>query len=723
MIVTWSKSKNGYLLYSASNSKIPTYINGFPIVGLFCHSFNIEEYTPIHKIFTSFFERKLKNVGSDYKYKGDTLINYEWYECKMLKNRLIIKSKTTSECYYQETYITEIETSVEFDNKLLYEVNVEFSEEDHLHDDIKYVSFCLSKNISHLIQFITEIYGLNNILQEELNELFKKDNNKKALEEYTSFLESTSYRNYSDIEFYLIKYCSRYFKRFYLDVNNISKPNDENNLIIDKKDECSSETIKLDKTLTISNIYHEKNEFGLEFKYINIGKYPQVKLKGYENGKSNDSALIRKLDDINDVNEKGYKTLDGIEYLFKKTGDYSWEKTYYRVEPLKFRVLKEYEDNLLIMSENIIDMYDDASQYYERFSENRFLSELFLSNETNKIIKDSIDYMVNQDKIDYGINGKNISEEKITLLNKIYKIIKKKYDEDYSGGAVGSEFFFHDIQKNIGLSYFFKYISPITKELQKIFSINEKELKSQDSSFFGILSYQDLQDENMGFEKGIMGKVCTRFEYVSATRKALCTDYAKSNGGSLKYNFDFTNYSFVDGQLGSISKNYRSFYGSDKQQQAFRPIFLIKKENINKVLQLKKDENAWKEFIKDSHQQNFNQEFNNIEKENKKCPVCGKSLELDNWCSECEYFVKKCPRCRGLLTDDDFCYNCLDSFSDDNYNDDSDDNYDDYDDDDYDDFSNDYEGSESDYNERDGYDDKWGYYNIHGEFPDWDDED
>lgn len=110
------------------------------------------------------------------------------------------------------------------------------------------------------------------------------------------------------------------------------------------------------------NIYEEN---GIE--YINYGRYPQTVVT--------DPELINRLDQLNQIenlNQNGYIELDGVEYVsffaeprsqnyyFSDGTKVEKEFYYFRVEPIKWRILYKYENQedevakLTLLSEKIL---------------------------------------------------------------------------------------------------------------------------------------------------------------------------------------------------------------------------------------------------------------------------------------------------------------------------------------------------------------------------------
>ena len=119
-------------------------------------------------------------------------------------------------------------------------------------------------------------------------------------------------------------------------------------------------------------VYEENGQ-----KYINIGKYPQSEVFDFK--------LIEELDKINEVNEIGYIEYNGEEYL-KTTvvskGLYycfnsgilidSQVTHYFKVEPIKWRILTTSGNKYTLLSESIID----GKQYYNNPSSRRKIDDI-----------------------------------------------------------------------------------------------------------------------------------------------------------------------------------------------------------------------------------------------------------------------------------------------------------------------------------------------------------
>lgn len=106
-------------------------------------------------------------------------------------------------------------------------------------------------------------------------------------------------------------------------------------------------------------------------KYVDFGSYPQTHV--------NDAALILKLNKLTIVNSRGYYEYNGCEYAKITAKPYYWEYNkittyfysdgaevkkdsvdFFKVEPIKWRILEQKDGTVKVMSSLIID----ASCYY-----------------------------------------------------------------------------------------------------------------------------------------------------------------------------------------------------------------------------------------------------------------------------------------------------------------------------------------------------------------------
>jgi len=119
--------------------------------------------------------------------------------------------------------------------------------------------------------------------------------------------------------------------------------------------------------------------------YLKYGSYPQTVVTN--------SRLISNLDDVIDVDSNGYYSYDDNEYaklVAEPSCDYfnfsdettkvvNGETYYFKVEPIKWRVIYENEGTYQLLSEYILDEYeyDDSSNNYMDFEIREWLNDDF----------------------------------------------------------------------------------------------------------------------------------------------------------------------------------------------------------------------------------------------------------------------------------------------------------------------------------------------------------
>lgn len=170
-------------------------------------------------------------------------------------------------------------------------------------------------------------------------------------------------------------------------------------------------------------------------KYVYFGNYPQtikkdlVKIvtdkpndKGYYLGSDGKLYEMVKGDPFKNYNVFSQKEVirKGINYYFK-------------VEPLKWRILKETDNELVLMCNNLIDthIYDEVSNKYETSSIRKWLNNEFLekafTEEEKKLI---LDTLVDNSEESTGLkNNSNISNDTIdkAFLLSFKEITSKEY--------------------------------------------------------------------------------------------------------------------------------------------------------------------------------------------------------------------------------------------------------------------------------------------------------
>ncbi|MDD2259221.1 MAG: DUF6273 domain-containing protein [Bacilli bacterium] len=132
-------------------------------------------------------------------------------------------------------------------------------------------------------------------------------------------------------------------------------------------------------------------------KYVYFGSFPQTVVA--------DSNLISSLNSLTSTNTKGYYEYEGCEYMKAKATPYSniyqfmngetikYGTTYYfKVEPIKWRVLEEVDDTYTLLSEYIIDkqIFDNSSNNYENSIMREWLNNVFYNLSFSTLEKTSI---------------------------------------------------------------------------------------------------------------------------------------------------------------------------------------------------------------------------------------------------------------------------------------------------------------------------------------------
>lgn len=148
-----------------------------------------------------------------------------------------------------------------------------------------------------------------------------------------------------------------------------------------------------------------------EYITYNYGKYPQTKIS--------DKGLITKLDGLKETNENGYYVLDNVEYAKLRPnpayadysfadGTYILDKDYYfRVDPIKWRLLKTDGNIKYLISDFVIECTDylenlETSEYsyissnIRSFLTNDFYNKAFIS-ETKKPLLTEISIEIDEE--------------------------------------------------------------------------------------------------------------------------------------------------------------------------------------------------------------------------------------------------------------------------------------------------------------------------------------
>ncbi|MFA6796901.1 MAG: DUF6273 domain-containing protein [Bacilli bacterium] len=120
--------------------------------------------------------------------------------------------------------------------------------------------------------------------------------------------------------------------------------------------------------------------------YVEYGAYPQSVV--------DDSKLIAKLKEINETDERGYFSYNGDEYakvtakLVESEAKYTFingeeikdeEKYYFKVEPIKWKVISETEDDYQLFSDMALDSqrFDDSLNNYKTSEIRSWLNDDF----------------------------------------------------------------------------------------------------------------------------------------------------------------------------------------------------------------------------------------------------------------------------------------------------------------------------------------------------------
>lgn len=164
---------------------------------------------------------------------------------------------------------------------------------------------------------------------------------------------------------------------------------------------------------------------GKKLKYVYFGSYPQSEVTG-----SKLTSAIKKAK----YNSKGIATVKGVTYY--RTGDFHYK--YYKVEPIKWRVLSRSKGKIFLMSEYALEIKKYHDGYYDMTWENcdlrswlnndfyktafstsdtKFIKTTKLTNKANPFYKNSV--------------GGNSTKDKVFILS-IYDLIDYCFDESES---------------------------------------------------------------------------------------------------------------------------------------------------------------------------------------------------------------------------------------------------------------------------------------------------
>ena len=141
-----------------------------------------------------------------------------------------------------------------------------------------------------------------------------------------------------------------------------------------------------------------------------FGSYPQSKIT------KKDGDIYTTLKNTDNWDEKGDTTIDNIKY-------HKTKKSYFKYEPIKWRVLQSENGEAFLLSDVILDKkaYDESYEYitWEESSLRAWLNEKFMNRTFSAEEKEKINIteIVNQDNPAYGTEGGNNTSDKIFLLS------------------------------------------------------------------------------------------------------------------------------------------------------------------------------------------------------------------------------------------------------------------------------------------------------------------
>ncbi len=181
-------------------------------------------------------------------------------------------------------------------------------------------------------------------------------------------------------------------------------------------------------------------------KYVYFGLYPQTIKK----------SLVKI--ETDEPNDKGYYLGNDGELYEKVKADPFREDNvfsqneiiengsyyYFKVEPIKWRIIKETENELMIMCDNLIDthIYDEISNKYETSSIRKWLNKDFLDKAFSKGEKKIIlDTVIDNSEESTGLkNNNNISSNTIdkAFLLSYKEITSKEYGFNKTPGELTS---------------------------------------------------------------------------------------------------------------------------------------------------------------------------------------------------------------------------------------------------------------------------------------------
>ena len=141
-----------------------------------------------------------------------------------------------------------------------------------------------------------------------------------------------------------------------------------------------------------------------------FGSYPQSKIT------KKDGDIYTTLKNTDNWDENGDATIDNIKY-------HKTKKSYFKYEPIKWRVLQSENGEAFLLSDVILDKkaYDESYEYitWEESSLRAWLNEKFMNRTFSAEEKEKINITekVNQDNPAYGTEGGNNTSDKIFLLS------------------------------------------------------------------------------------------------------------------------------------------------------------------------------------------------------------------------------------------------------------------------------------------------------------------
>ena len=141
-----------------------------------------------------------------------------------------------------------------------------------------------------------------------------------------------------------------------------------------------------------------------------FGSYPQSKIT------KKDGDIYTTLKNTDNWDENGDATIDNIKY-------HKTKKSYFKYEPIKWRVLQSENGEAFLLSDVILDKkaYDESYEHitWEESSLRAWLNEKFMNRTFSAEEKEKINITekVNQDNPAYGTEGGNNTSDKIFLLS------------------------------------------------------------------------------------------------------------------------------------------------------------------------------------------------------------------------------------------------------------------------------------------------------------------